>query len=262
MPQMPLTFKNKWLHHPAGPVEMTSARIKPIITCPDLSSGSEVPPESSERNTPLELDSAEQPSHQNLFTRIEDEEDDEIQFRREVYSLDIPDYLVPGAPEHNNTEATGKKRKNNNTKKTEKCGVMPAEIAVEPELAKYWAQRYRLFSWFDEGIKLEQVSQVLFRVHLPTCQFLLPGSCARFGSSLHWFAGTFQYNSPMLAIDIDPVRLALAQHNAQVYEVAEHIDVVQGDFLKLAPRLSGDVVFRLLQRRRLRYQEHDGSRWF
>ncbi|XP_035655888.2 uncharacterized protein LOC118402094 isoform X3 [Oncorhynchus keta] len=179
---------------------MTSARIKPIITCPDLSSGSEVPPESSERNTPLELDSAEQPSHQNLFTRIEDEEDDEIQFRREVYSLDIPDYLVPGAPEHNNTEATGKKRKNNNTKKTEKCGVMPAEIAVEPELAKYWAQRYRLFSWFDEGIKLEQVSQVLFRVHLPTCQFLLPGSCARFGSSLHWFAGTFQYNSPILTV--------------------------------------------------------------
>lgn len=56
-------------------------------------------------NTPLELDSTEQPSHQNLFTRIEDEEeeDDEIKFRREVYSLDIPDYLVPGAPEHNNT---------------------------------------------------------------------------------------------------------------------------------------------------------------
>uniref|UniRef100_A0A4W5M3I5 Trimethylguanosine synthase n=1 Tax=Hucho hucho TaxID=62062 RepID=A0A4W5M3I5_9TELE len=63
------------------------------------------------------------------------------------------------------------------------------------------------------------------------------------------------------AIDIDPVRLALAQHNAQVYEVAECIDFVQGDFLKLALRLQGDVVFRLPQRRLLRYQEHDGSRW-
>lgn len=52
-------------------------------------------------------------------------------------------------------EATGKEKKNNNTKKTEKCGVMPAEIAAEPELAKYWAQRYRLFSRFDEGIKLD-----------------------------------------------------------------------------------------------------------
>lgn len=65
----------------------------------------------------------------------------------------------------------------------------------------------------------------------------------------------------VLAIDIDPVRLALAQHHAQVYEVAERIDFVQGDFLKLAPRLRGDVVFRLPQRRRLQYQEHDGSRW-
>lgn len=32
---------------------------------------------------------------------------------------------------------------------------MPPEIAAEPELAKYWAQRYRLFSRFDEGIKLD-----------------------------------------------------------------------------------------------------------
>lgn len=47
----------------------------------------------------------------------------------------------------------------------------------------------------------------------------------------------------VLAIDIDPVRLALAQHHAQVYEVAERIDFVQGDFLQLAPRLRADVVF-------------------
>lgn len=32
---------------------------------------------------------------------------------------------------------------------------VPPEIAAEPELAKYWAQRYRLFSRFDEGIKLD-----------------------------------------------------------------------------------------------------------
>jgi hypothetical protein len=52
----------------------------------------------------LELDCTEQlpqPSQQNIFTRVEEEE--EIQFRREVYSLDIPDYLVPNALEHNNT---------------------------------------------------------------------------------------------------------------------------------------------------------------
>lgn len=35
-------------------------------------------------------------------------------------------------------------------------GAIPAEIAADPELAKYWAQRYRLFSRFDEGIKLDR----------------------------------------------------------------------------------------------------------
>lgn len=47
----------------------------------------------------------------------------------------------------------------------------------------------------------------------------------------------------MLAIDINAERLNLAQHNARVYNVADKIEFVQGDFLQLAPRLCGDVVF-------------------
>lgn len=38
---------------------------------------------------------------------------------------------------------------------------MPAEMAAEPELAKYWAQRYRLFSQFDQGIKLDRGQYML-----------------------------------------------------------------------------------------------------
>lgn len=34
--------------------------------------------------------------------------------------------------------------------------TIPPEIAADPELVKYWAQRYRLFSRFDEGIKLDR----------------------------------------------------------------------------------------------------------
>lgn len=49
--------------------------------------------------------------------------------------------------------------------------------------------------------------------------------------------------STVLAIDINAERLELAQHNAGVYNVADRIDFVQGDFLRLAPRLRGDVVF-------------------
>lgn len=48
---------------------------------------------------------------------------------------------------------------------------------------------------------------------------------------------------PVLAVDIDPVRLDLARHNAAVYGAADRIEFLQGDFLQLAPRLRGDVVF-------------------
>lgn len=42
-------------------------------------------------------------------------------------------------------------------KMTNRCGQpLPPEIVADPELAKYWAQRYRLFSRFDEGIQLDR----------------------------------------------------------------------------------------------------------
>lgn len=49
-------------------------------------------------------------------------------------------------------ESKKKKKKNKN----KKAVGLPPEIAAVPELAKYWAQRYRLFSRFDDGIKLDR----------------------------------------------------------------------------------------------------------
>lgn len=49
-----------------------------------------------------------------------------------------------------------KKEKRRRRKKRNGLEAIPAEIAADPELAKYWAQRYRLFSRFDEGIKLDR----------------------------------------------------------------------------------------------------------
>lgn len=46
---------------------------------------------------------------------------------------------------------TKRRRRNKNALRT-----IPPEIAADPELVKYWAQRYRLFSRFDEGIKLDR----------------------------------------------------------------------------------------------------------
>lgn len=54
----------------------------------------------------------------------------------------------------------GKKLKKKN--KRGRKQQVPAEMAAEPQLAKYWAQRYRLFSLFDEGIKLDRGQSALY----------------------------------------------------------------------------------------------------
>ncbi len=47
----------------------------------------------------------------------------------------------------------------------------------------------------------------------------------------------------VIAIDIDPEKIKLARHNAEVYGVADRIDFIVGDFFEVAPRLQADVVF-------------------
>ena len=47
----------------------------------------------------------------------------------------------------------------------------------------------------------------------------------------------------MIAIDIDAKKIEMARHNAQLYKVADRINFIVGDFLKLAPFLKADVVF-------------------
>ncbi|XP_061027331.1 trimethylguanosine synthase isoform X3 [Eubalaena glacialis] len=101
-------------------------------------------------------------------------------------------------------EAENKKKKKKKKKSKNRKGIgLPPEITAVPELAKYWAQRYRLFSRFDDGIKLDRV----------------------------------------IAIDIDPVKIDLARNNAEIYGVADKIEFICGDFLQLASRLKADVVF-------------------
>lgn len=47
----------------------------------------------------------------------------------------------------------------------------------------------------------------------------------------------------VIAIDIDPVKLEYAKHNAAVYGVEDRIEFILGDYLKIAPYLKADVVF-------------------
>lgn len=51
------------------------------------------------------------------------------------------------------------------------------------------------------------------------------------------------FTFPVIAIDIDPVKVEMAKHNAAVYGVADKIQFIVGDFFEIGPTLSADMVF-------------------
>ncbi|NXJ81604.1 TGS1 synthase, partial [Trogon melanurus] len=146
---------------------------------------------------------------------------------------------------------TKKKEKKRRRRNKIAPGAIPAEIAADPELAKYWAQRYRLFSRFDEGIKLDRegwfsVTPEKIAEHIAVrvsqsfnCDVIVDAFCGVGGNAIQ-FALT---SKRVIAIDIDPEKLRLARNNAEVYGVADQIEFVCGDFMVLAADLQADVVF-------------------
>eukprot|EP01062_Namystynia_karyoxenos_P065665 TRINITY_DN5946_c0_g1_i1.p1 TRINITY_DN5946_c0_g1~~TRINITY_DN5946_c0_g1_i1.p1 ORF type:complete len:406 (+),score=109.03 TRINITY_DN5946_c0_g1_i1:71-1288(+) len=119
-----------------------------------------------------------------------------------------------------------------------------------PHLQKYYQQRYRLWSRFDEGVRMDEESW-----YSVTPEAIAQHTAARLRVCPHdvvidAFSGsggnTIQFAMVarhVIAIDIDPVKLALAQHNATVYGVRHKIDYVCGDYAQLLPHLEADVVF-------------------
>ncbi|XP_063499366.1 trimethylguanosine synthase isoform X3 [Symphalangus syndactylus] len=171
----------------------------------------------------------------SLLATVPDEQD--------CVTQEVPDSLQA------ETEAEVKKKKNK--KKNKKVNGLPPEIAAVPELAKYWAQRYRLFSRFDDGIKLDRegwfsVTPEKIAEHIAgrvsqsfKCDVVVDAFCGVGGNTIQ-FALT---GMRVIAIDIDPVKIALARNNAEVYGIADKIEFICGDFLLLASCLKADVVF-------------------
>ena len=114
-------------------------------------------------------------------------------------------------------------------------------------LAKYWHQRYRLFSRYDEGIKMDDeawfsVTPERIAKHIASrcrCDLIIDAFCGVGGNSIQF---AFTCNR-VIAIDIDPVKVEMARHNASVYGVEDRIEFIVGDYMKLAPTLCADVVF-------------------
>ncbi|XP_076685428.1 trimethylguanosine synthase 1 isoform X2 [Andrena cerasifolii] len=182
---------------------------------------------------------------ENQFPEIEDEkfeasntdmEVDEKYNHNEMQSMKLSD------------EDSGKKIQKRKRRKQSKRNIsLPVEIVNDKALTKYWLKRYRLFSKFDRGIKLDReswfsVTPQKVAEHIAErckCDTIIDAFCGAGGNAIQ-FAVTCER---VIAIDIDPAKIELARNNARVYGVSDRIEFIVGDFLKLAPKLIADVVF-------------------
>lgn len=130
------------------------------------------------------------------------------------------------------------------------------EASQVPEhLQKYFSQRKRFFSLYDEGCLLDEegwfsvtpeaiASQIAERCR---CNTILDAFCGVGGNAIA-FARTCER---VIALDTSPTRLALARHNAAIYGVVDRIEFVLADYLSFARSQSSnssstrkiDVVF-------------------
>ncbi|KAK4267671.1 hypothetical protein QN277_024423 [Acacia crassicarpa] len=119
---------------------------------------------------------------------------------------------------------------------------------ITPLTEKYWYRRHNLFSKYDQGIQMDEegwfsvTPEEIAIKHAERCtehQVVIDAFCGVGGNAIQ-FA---RKGCHVIAIDIDPAKVAMAMNNAKVYGVEEYIDFRVGDFFKLAPSLKGDVVF-------------------
>ncbi|KAG8705034.1 hypothetical protein FRC12_003211 [Ceratobasidium sp. 428] len=127
---------------------------------------------------------------------------------------------------------------------------------VPEHLKKYFYQRHRYFSLYDEGCLLDEegwysvtpekiANQIAERCR---CDTVIDAFCGVGGNSIA-FAKTCER---VIALDISPIRLAIAKHNATIYGVADRIEFILCDYITFANSFSSlpesqqrriDVVF-------------------
>lgn len=131
------------------------------------------------------------------------------------------------------------------------------EVAITPPLARHHVREGRLreararrdttpgftrpsaraegegrYSLTPEPLALEMAQDVQGLTVIDAC-------CGAGGNAL----GFARKGARVIAIDVDPARLAEARHNAQVYGVADRIEFLAGDARTLVARTRGDVLF-------------------
>lgn len=154
------------------------------------------------------------------------------------------------------TEFSSTKREYDRTNGKKKKKKLNRRSGPNCKLAKYYEQRYRLFSRFDEGIMLDEESwysvtpEPIARHIAERCiakdstgTIVIDAFCGAGGNTIQFAAVSPHVR--VIAIDIDPDKIALAQNNAAVYGVEDRIEFIVGDYMQLAAtgRLKADVVF-------------------
>ena len=113
---------------------------------------------------------------------------------------------------------------------------------------KHWAQRYRYFSRFDEGVRVdaegwysvtqESIASHVARRVVPTASsslVIFDAFCGCGGNAIAFaLAGAF-----VISCDIDPKKIECAKHNAKVYGVESRLEFIVGDSALLLKGLAG-----------------------
>lgn len=115
------------------------------------------------------------------------------------------------------------------------------------DLQGYWDARHRLFSRFDEGIKVDR--QGLHSLKFEAAAFeigqsirdnlVLDAFCGVGGSAI----GMARAGKRVVAIELDESRLEMAINNAKVYGVADRITFLHGDAMVLMTQHDVDAVY-------------------
>ncbi len=116
-----------------------------------------------------------------------------------------------------------------------------------PQFQKYWNRRYDLFSKFDEGIQLDEVSLyqttpeeiALHQAKKMNCKTIVDAFCGAGGNAIA-FA---KVCDKVIAIELNPERLEMAKNNAKIYGVYDKIEFILGDFFQEAPKYKTEGVF-------------------
>ncbi|KIK79883.1 hypothetical protein PAXRUDRAFT_833883 [Paxillus rubicundulus Ve08.2h10] len=109
---------------------------------------------------------------------------------------------------------------------------------VPSHLQKYFSQRKRYFTLYDQGCLLDEEGWYSVTPELIAdqtaercrCDTILDAFCGVGGNAIA-FAKTCER---VIALDISPLRLALARHNAVIYGVADRIEFILADYVSFA----------------------------